>query len=98
MQVSFRLLAQAKLIAISKTMLDEEYITAQKEATQQHVADLNRLRKEYMPMYSALRREMDLLWEEIKEETGIEDEQHYAVLEDGSLVRTSGLCGGLRDL
>ena len=98
MQVSFRLLAQAKLLIATKAQIDRGYVAAQEEAKQRYMRHLSKIREEYIPQYMALQQETNVFWEEVKLETGIESEEHYAVLEDGSLVRTAGLTGGLWEL
>jgi hypothetical protein len=98
MQVSFRLLAQAKLLAKTKEHLDKEYSEEREHAKQRYMLHLNKIREEYVPAYAAMQRELNVFWEEVKEETGIEDERYYSVIDDGSVIRTTSLCGGLWDL
>lgn len=98
MQVSFYLVAQAMLVARMKEQLDQAYLEAQKEAKQKYMRSLTMIREEYIPLYAVLQQEIDLFWDDVKEEVGIEDERFYSVLEDGAVVRTTGLCGELWEL
>ncbi len=95
MQVSFRLLAQAQLLLKTKEHLDKQYIKEQGYATQKYMLHLQKVKDEYTPAYMALQRELNLLWEEVKQETGINNVRDYAILEDGFLVRTDSFCGDL---
>ncbi len=95
MQISFRLLSQAIIIGKYKKSLDEEYSQEREKIRQTYLLHMKRLREEYAPKYRSLEVESDLLWDGVKEETGIENGEAYRILDDGTVTPVNTLNGDL---
>lgn len=98
MQVSFRLLSNAMIIAKYKQTINEAYLAEQHVARDNYMEELKEIRERYTPLYASLQKDTNTFWEDVKEETGIIDESQYAILEDGTLTQVNPLTGGLWDL
>lgn len=98
MQISFRLLCQAKLLRATRENLDAEYEEAKERAKQVYMAELMKAQREYAPYYASLKREIEFFWREVRKETGVQNTDEHSVLESGALVHNDKLTGLCSDI
>ena len=91
MKVSFKLLAEAKLLKHKKETLDHLYMKDKQEAKQIYFEDLRKLREQYTPLYNSLQEEIDNFWLDVQNETGWSNSHKLNILDSGELVHNNSI-------